>query len=457
MESQLEKRPEFRTFLNKLTVYCGGTNLLDGYILAAIGPALLHLEPLLQLNSFWRGAIGSAAFIGILIGGPIFGYLSDKIGRKIPFIAIPIAMAVLSILSMFVSSAEQLFAVRLLLGMVIGSDYPSVTAYLSEYSPADRRGTMIGCLMIMWICGMTLGEVVGYIVYDMESNWQILLGITAIPALILAFLRRNYPESPRWLKNKNRLEEADRVLKDVYGPEASVSMLEEATVNSSYSELFTPRYLKRVIFAGVFWATQVLPMFAIYIFGPSMLKAIKLSEGRDLLLGDSVIGIIFVVGVVLGTLIIEKFGRRPLIIWSFVGMALGLFVLGIISEPPFWLIVTGFTVYALASGPPNVLDWVYPNELFPTEIRAAGVGLATAISRLGPVLGTFCLPSYLEAFGIQVTMLTMVGVVGIGLLACIFMAPETRGLDLSEASGAIPIGTSQKIEEEFAEQHHIST
>ena len=91
-------------------------------------------------------------------------------------------------------------------------------------------------------------------------------------------------------------------------------------------------------------------MFAIYIFGPSLLKAIKLSEGRDLLLGNSVIGLIFVAGVIFGTIIIEKFGRRPLIIWSFVGMAVGLLVFGIVSEPPFWLIVTGFTVYSIASG-----------------------------------------------------------------------------------------------------------
>jgi putative MFS transporter len=452
LELAVEKSREFRSFLNRLTIYCGGTNFLDGYILAAIGPALVHLEPILQLNSFWRGAIGAAALMGILIGGPIFGYLSDKVGRKLPFMIIPLAMAVLSVLSMFVTSAEQLFIIRFLLGLVIGADYPSVTSYLSEYSPADRRGTMIGCLMIMWICGMTLGEVVGYIVYDSAYNWQILLGITAIPALIFMYLRRHCPESPRWLMNKNRVAEAEKIIHDIYGPHADVRMLEEKAVKSSYSELLTPRYLKRVIFAGVFWATQVLPMFAIYIFGPSLLKAIKLSEGRDLLLGNSVIGLIFVVGVIFGTIIIEKFGRRPLIIWSFVGMAVGLLVFSIVSEPPFWLIVTGFTVYAIASGPPNVLDWVYPNELFPTEIRAAGVGLATSISRLGPILGTFALPSYLEAFGIQTTMLTMVGIIGIGLLACIFMAPETRGLNLAEASGAVPIGTEEIIEEEIEKE-----
>lgn len=326
MAHSQRQEKDFNAFLNRLTVYCGSTNFLDGYILAAIGPALVHLGPILNLNSFWTGAIGAGSLIGILVGGPIFGYVSDKVGRKLPFMVIPIAMAILSILSMFVTSAEQLFIVRFLLGLVIGSDYPSVTSYLAEYSPAHRRGFMIGCLMIMWICGMTLGEVVGYIVYDSAYNWQILLGITAVPAIILVYLRRNCPESPRWLMNKGRVEEATAIMKEIYGPDADVSSLEETTVKTSYTELFTPKYLKRIFFAGIFWATQVLPMFAIYIFGPSLLKAIKLSEGKDLLLGNSVIGLIFVIGVVLGTLIIEKFGRRPLIIWSFVGMAIGLLV-----------------------------------------------------------------------------------------------------------------------------------
>lgn len=436
-----ERAVDFNSFLNKLTIYCGGSSLLDGYILAAIGPALIHLGPMLELDAFWKGAIGAGALMGILVGGPVFGHVSDMVGRKKPFILIPLAMAILSIASIFVTGPVELFIIRFMFGLVIGADYTSATSYLTEYSPAHRRGTVIGILMIMWITGMTLGEVVGYIVYESTFNWQITLGIPAIVALWLAFARRNYPESPRWLLNKNRVEEATAIVKAVYGPSGDISMFEEKAVKkASYSELFKPMYLKRVIFAGLFWATQVLPMFAIYIFGPSMLKAIKLSEGRDLLLGDSIVGLIFVVGVIFGALIIEKFNRRPLIIWSFAGMAAGLFILGLLSEPPFWIIVVCFTVYAIASGPPNVLDWVYPNELFPTEIRAAGVGVATAISRFGPILGTFALPSFLEAFGIQMTMLAMGGVLILGLIICIFLAPETRGLNLAEASGAAPIG-----------------
>ena len=425
---------KFNSFLNKLTIYCGGTSLLDGYILTAIGPALIYLQPLLDLDVFWTGAIGSAALMGVLIGGPVFGYLSDKVGRKLPFVVIPLAMAALSIASIFVETPLQLFVIRFLAGVVVGSDYPSATAYLAEYSPPQRRGIMIGVLILMLSGGMTLGEIVGYLVYDSAYAWQILLGAPAIVAIPLAIGR---PESPRWLINKGRTAEARIIMKAVYGFSADTDDVEEKTVKTSYRELLQPLYLKRIFFASVFWATSVLPMFVMYIFGAVLLQDIQLGEGRGALLGNSLIGLIFIVGVVAGIAIIERFGRRPLLIWSFVGMALGLLLLAIVEEPPFWLVVLGFTIYALASGPPNVLDWLYPNELFPTEVRAAGVGTVTAISRFGPILGTFGLPYFLESFGIQATMLTIVGILGFGLVVTVLLAPETRGLDLAESSGSI--------------------
>ena len=296
---------------------------------------------------------------------------------------------------------------------------------------------MIGVLILMLSGGMTLGEIVGYLVYDSAYAWQILLGAPAIVAIPLAIGRRRYPESPRWLINKGRTAEARIIMKAVYGFSADTDDVEEKTVKTSYRELLQPLYLKRIFFASVFWATSVLPMFVMYIFGAVLLQDIQLGEGRGALLGNSIIGLIFIVGVVAGIAIIERFGRRPLLIWSFVGMALGLLLLAIVEEPPFWLVVLGFTIYALSSGPPNVLDWLYPNELFPTEVRAAGVGTVTAISRFGPILGTFGLPYFLESFGIQATMLTIVGILGFGLVVTVLLAPETRGLDLAESSGSI--------------------
>ena len=203
---------------------------------------------------------------------------------------------------------------------------------------------MIGVLILMLSGGMTLGEIVGYLVYDSAYAWQILLGAPAIVAIPLAIGRRGYPESPRWRINKGRTAEARIIMKAVYGFSADTDDVEEKTVKTSYRELLQPLYLKRIFFASVFWATSVLPMFVMYIFGAVLLQDIQLGEGRGALLGNSLIGLIFIVGVVAGIAIIERFGRRPLLIWSFVGMALGLLLLAIVGEPPFWICALGLTI-----------------------------------------------------------------------------------------------------------------
>ena len=115
-------------------------------------------------------------------------------------------------------------------------------------------------------------------------------------------------------------------------------------------------------------------------------------------------------------------------------MTLGLLVLGLFPQAPVWVIISGFSVYALFSGGPSVLEWVYPNELFPTEIRATAVGVATAISRIGAAIGTFSLPYFLQTYGIRPTMLISTGLTMSALIVCILFAPETKGLTLRECS-----------------------
>jgi MFS transporter, putative metabolite transport protein len=158
------------------------------------------------------------------------------------------------------------------------------------------------------------------------------------------------------------------------------------------------------------------------------------------MLGDSVLSLVFIVGCIPALIWINSVGRRPLIIWSFAFMTLGMLILGLFPNAPVWVIMTGFSIYALASGGPNILEWIYPNELFPTEVRASAVGVATAISRIGATMGTFALPHWLDSYGIGTTMLIMTGVTFIGLLICIALAPETRGLTLTQASSVATSG-----------------
>jgi len=131
---------------------------------------------------------------------------------------------------------------------------------------------------------------------------------------------------------------------------------------------------------------------------------------------------------------LNSVGRRPLLIGSLALMAIGLFIPGVWPGASVLVIIVAFGIYAFFSGGPGILQWLYPNELFPTEVRATAVGVAIAISRIGVVISTYGLPLFLEAYGIGPTMLVGCGLLAAALVMSIAMAPETRGLTLSQAS-----------------------
>ncbi|QDR79418.1 MFS transporter [Sporomusa termitida] len=426
-------------FLKKLAVYTSGGPFLDGYILTIIGMALLQLQPELQLDSFWTGMIGAAALIGLLVGGAVFGYVTDLTGRQFMYKIDLIGIIIFSILQMFITTAGELVFLRFLIGLAVGADYPIATALLAEFSPRRYRGAMMGLLASAWYAGAVAAGIAGYLLLQTGPDaWRWMLGSAAIPALILVSGRWGTPESPRWLASKGQTGEALAVIKQVYGPHASLQDLDEgATEKTRLRKLLEPDYLKKTLFVGLFWTFQVAPCFAIYTFAPQILAAFRLGSGNDWIIGYAVINIFFLTGTLASIYLVNCFGRRPLIIWSFSFMTLAMFVLGIAPGAPAWLIFCGFAVYAFFSGPPSALDWIYPNELFPTSIRASAVGVVTAISRIGAAIGTFALPYSLQTLGISTTMLLSTLLTFLGLVVCVAWAPETRGLTLKEASALV--------------------
>ena len=120
-------------------------------------------------------------------------------------------------------------------------------------------------------------------------------------------------------------------------------------------------------------------------------------------------------------------------IWSFGFMSIGMIMLAVFSNAGPIIIALGFALYAFASGGPNIQEWVAPNELFPTEIRATAVGLGTGISRIGAAAGTYMLPTWLATLGLSHTMWILAAVTVVGFVICVALAPETKGLTLAEA------------------------
>ncbi|MBP2329209.1 putative MFS transporter [Kibdelosporangium banguiense] len=423
-------------FHKRLAVYSAGGPFLDGYVLSIIGVAMTQITPQLRLSASWEGLIGASALIGIFLGAFVGGYLTDKFGRQLLYTIDLVAIIVCSVAQFWADDVWLLFLMRLLIGMAVGADYPIATSLLAEFAPRRYRGPLLGGLVVMWFLGAAVAYVVGEVLLHngSEDAWRWMLASAALPATIIVLLRLGTPESPRWLVSKGRLEEAQAVLHKVYGPDARLSDLpREEQENTDLRKVMRSGYGGRLLFISAFWTCSIVPLFAVYAFGPRILGALNL-EGGLANIGAAAITVLFLVGCVAGMLAINRLGRRALIIHSFAWAGLALLALGVFPDAPVAVIMTLFAAYAVLIGGTQILQWVYPNELFPTEIRGSAVGVASSLSRIGAAVGTYLVPVALTGWGIGGTMLAAAGITLFGAAISVLWAPETRGLALHEAA-----------------------
>lgn len=419
-------------FLKRVTIFASGGPFIDGYVLAIIGVALTQLTPALKLDEHWTGMVGIAALVGLFIGTSVGGYITDLVGRKRMFIIDIVAIMLISIGTMFVATPFQLVIMRFLIGVAIGADYPIATSLVAEFTPRRYRAISMGAIAAAWYLGANCAYVVGYFLQGTSGGWRFMLGSTVIPCLVILIGRWGIPESPRWLARKGRQDEAQAIVRRLFG--ADVALEDEVATKTEYRKLLHRPYFGRVMFIGTIWLCQAIPMFAIYTFGPIIMGAFGMGEGGTALLGEILIGTFFMIGCIPAMFWANSFGRRPLIIASFAMMAVALGVLGVLPNASVWAVVICFGIYAFFSGGPGNLQWLYPNELFPTEIRASAVGAAMAVSRIGTVVSMYGLPVALANWNTNTVMLVGAGLTVLGLVVSVLMAPETRDLTLSESS-----------------------
>lgn len=424
-------------FHQLMTVRSGGGWLLDGYILSIIGVAIVQLSDYLKLDTFEQGMVAASAMLGTFFSGFLGGWLTDKLGRQRLFFVGPILFIVGSVGSFWVESATALFVLRFLVGMGVGLEYPVAGSLLTEFLPQKNRGPRLAGLTILWFVGAALSYMVGNFILARSGvdGWRYVLASSAVLGTLLFLVRLGTPESPRWLLSKGRLDEADRIIKKIYGATFSLANMpqEVAGKKVSLGDMLHSGYGKRMLFVIVFWTAAVVPMFAVYSFAPVVLEALHL-KGDWAAYGSVMITLLFVVGCVIATRLIDTMGRRPLIIHSFLWSSLALLGLGLFSDGSEMLVLVLFGAYALFIGGAQVLELVYPNELFPTEVRAFAVGMGASMTRVGSAAGTWLVPVSLHQFGIGHTMVAAAVVSAIGLLVSVCLAPETRGMTLEQAA-----------------------
>jgi len=424
-------------FHRKLTVYSAGGPFLDGYVLSIIGVAMLQITQALQLSALWEGLIAASALIGVFFGGFLGGWFTDKYGRKVLYLVDLIAIVGFSVAQFWVESAWALFAWRLLIGIAVGADYPIATSLLAEFLPRKQRGPLLAAMVLMWFAGAAVAYMVGELLLRVtgEDGWRWVLASALVPGALFLIARSGTPESPRWLLSKGRHAEADAVIKKVYGPDYSIADLPEPSNQQPVSvwSLFHSGYGKRMAFVTLFWTCAIVPLFAIYAFAPKVLQALKLT-GDWAAYGSIAITLLFTLGCLLATKLINRLGRRKMLIHSFLWSGMSLVLLGVFPDASPTTVLVLFGAYAVLIGGAQVLEYVYPNELFPTEIRASAVGLATSLSRIGAAVGTYLVPISLASYGVANTMFAAALISLFGALISWWMAPETSQLDLQQAA-----------------------
>jgi len=392
----------------------------------------------LGLSAAFLGLIGASTLIGIFFGGPVVGYLTDRFGRRRLFTIDIISFIILGLLQLFVTNGLELLVVRLFLGVSIGAEYAIGPVMLAELSPSQGRGRRLSSLQVCWYIGFLVAVVLAYGLVSAGTPWRWILATSAIPAAATLVLRYGLPESPRWLMSRDRVEEARRIVNQYLGGEAYFAAEDldgESAKPGQYRELFAPGLRKRTSFVCVFWACLIAPYFAIFTFAPLVFSSLHLSDQRAGTIGANGLA---AVGAVVGMLVIERFGRRQLLIGSFWIMAVALVLIGAWTGAPTFVVVICFAGFAFFNAISGDLTGVYPSEIFPSELRASGVGLGAAASRVGAALGTFLLPVGVAHIGVGPSVLIGGAICVVGAGVSHIWAPETTGQSLTK-TGQVPV------------------
>jgi putative MFS transporter len=408
---------------------CGGV-FSDGYGLGIIGISLSRAPAQLGLTPVWLGLLGGASLFGLFAGALLTGPAADRFGRR-PIFAYNMAiLGALSLLQILAASAAQLLALRLAIGFLLGTDYVVSKALLTEFTPRRTRGRTLGLLSIAWAGGYACAYFVGvYLSSSGPEAWRWMLVTSALPCLAVLPLRLTMPESPLWLCNHGYSTQAARVVRDKLGSHVAPPAAAPAapSIHGRWRQLLAPAWRLRTLVACAFFTCQVIPYFAVGTFVSQVMSAMRLENGY---LGGVIYNASLLAGAIAGLMVVDKLPRRTFLIGSFGVAAATMLVLSLWEGMPAYLMILLFAVFAGVLSAASNLVYVYLPELFPTDLRASGIGVAIAASRTGSAISTFLLPIVVHDFGARTALGACVAVLAVGALICHQWAPETRNLPL---------------------------
>lgn len=388
---------------------------VDGYDLLVIGGALIVLRPAFHLSAADTGLLGAASFLGAILGLMVFGDLSDRIGRRTIFVVNLVFFVVFSIISAFVTNTPELFIVRFLVGVGIGMDIPTSTAYLAEVSPKNHRGKVLGSLpQITWVLGALASTLVAIPLVANFGNeaWRWMFGLAAIPAILVLIGRQFLPESPRWLISRGRLKEAEDVLRS-FGIEPEPSLTESSrnrgkTKQPGYGALLRSPYQGRVWWVSTIFFLNCFSGPIATVATPYIVRYVGAVSVNQSLVFSGWIWLADLAGAFGSFFLIDRIGRKRLAYMGLIPSGVLAVLMGLFAGHNTRVLLILFFLFGFFNWlAAPALQWAWSSELFPTSLRGKSQGFCNGWCRFAIALNVFLVPVALATVGFRSLLITL--------------------------------------------------
>lgn len=415
---------------------------MDGAIVAFILPAATDE---FGLGTGQTGLLGSSLLIGFLVGALVAGVLGDRIGRRSVMMYALGVYCVASVAAAAAPNFEFLFGARVLAGFGTGAESAIIAPFLSEFVPSRIRGRYIGSLAGFFAFGFVLASLLAYfVVAEVPNGWRWIQVISAVPIVMLLWWRRALPESPRFLFVRGRVAEAETVTamieRDVEAstgkplPPVPTGTPDEVQASSgrvldNLAALWRSGMVSVTIPTWIYWFTGIFTYYGFFTWLPSLLVEQGFDISRSFLF-SILIYLAQIPGYYTAAFVSEKLDRKWTIVACFAGAAISAVAMAG-ADSNIALVVSGMFLSFFMNG--NSACWyAYTSEIYPTQIRATGLGFASAFGRVGGIAAPIIIGISYGAIGFSGVLTLLMAVLLVGLLTIAVFGRKTAGRTLEE-------------------------